>query len=210
MSEPTAREVLSSLAAGWELQASVLKDDSLPEPIRAMGLAFGACAKLTRSQAENFAATTEGPGSGTGEGPSAREPHGDPGDAGPVIITRDDLLTEWRKDHPGACSCPDGAQIDPSCPQHGSTVRAAADAIYEEMGGPASFEPWTLARVALAAAEPLIRAGERERIARLAEEVDAFYDAPCPEGLQDCVHQDTALPTSSAGSSHDPSATRPD
>jgi hypothetical protein len=34
-------------------------------------------------------------------------------------------------------------------------------------------------------------AKERERIARLAEQVDAFYDAPCPDGDPGCVHQDT-------------------
>jgi hypothetical protein len=32
---------------------------------------------------------------------------------------------------------------------------------------------------------------ERERIARLAEKVDAFYDAPCPDGVQGCIHQDS-------------------
>jgi transcriptional regulator with XRE-family HTH domain len=38
--------------------------------------------------------------------------------------------------------------------------------------------------------EERIRADERERLARLAEEVDAFYDAPCPDGDPDCIHQD--------------------
>lgn len=32
---------------------------------------------------------------------------------------------------------------------------------------------------------------ERERIAQLAERVDAFYDAPCPDGVAGCVHQDS-------------------
>lgn len=34
-------------------------------------------------------------------------------------------------------------------------------------------------------------AAERERIRQLSVEVDAFYDAPCPDGYADCVHQDT-------------------
>ena len=42
---------------------------------------------------------------------------------------------------------------------------------------------------ALDVAEPLIRADERERSARLAEQVDAFYDRPCPHDPS-CVHQD--------------------
>lgn len=36
-----------------------------------------------------------------------------------------------------------------------------------------------------------IRASERARISKLAEDVDAFYDAPCPDGDPDCIHQDT-------------------
>lgn len=39
--------------------------------------------------------------------------------------------------------------------------------------------------------EAAVRASERERIRQLAIDVDAFYDAPCPSGLTDCVHQDT-------------------
>lgn len=39
--------------------------------------------------------------------------------------------------------------------------------------------------------EAEIRADERERIAQLAEQVDAFYDAPCPDGVEGCVHQDS-------------------
>lgn len=48
-----------------------------------------------------------------------------------------------------------------------------------------------LAEVAYEAAEPHIRAAERERCAQLAEQVDAFYDAPCPSRLPDCIHQDS-------------------
>jgi hypothetical protein len=39
----------------------------------------------------------------------------------PIVITRDDLLTVWRNQNPGKCSCPFGA-LDPACPQH-STER---------------------------------------------------------------------------------------
>lgn len=35
------------------------------------------------------------------------------------------------------------------------------------------------------------RKAERERIRALAVKADAFYDAPCPDGDPDCVHQDT-------------------
>jgi hypothetical protein len=34
-------------------------------------------------------------------------------------------------------------------------------------------------------------AAERERIRALAVKVDAFYDAPCPDGVADCIHQDS-------------------
>lgn len=33
-------------------------------------------------------------------------------------------------------------------------------------------------------------AAERERVAKLAEQVDAFYDAPCPDSVPGCIHQD--------------------
>ena len=39
----------------------------------------------------------------------------------PIVITRDELLTEWRAAHPGACSCP-STKIDSSCPQHGEII----------------------------------------------------------------------------------------
>jgi hypothetical protein len=48
-----------------------------------------------------------------------------------------------------------------------------------------------LARIMLDAAAPHLAAGVYERIAALAEKVDAFYDAPCPSGVADCVHQDS-------------------
>jgi hypothetical protein len=53
-------------------------------------------------------------------------------------------------------------------------------------------------RAAGAAAEREARRGrkagaavERDRIRQLADQVDAFYDAPCPDGDPECVHQDT-------------------
>lgn len=54
-----------------------------------------------------------------------------------------------------------------------------------------TLDPMDWAQTALEAAAPLIRAAEREQCAQLAEQVDAFYDAPCPDGVPDCVHQDT-------------------
>ena len=42
-------------------------------------------------------------------------------------------------------------------------------------------------------------AAERERIRQLAVDVDAFYDAPCPDGYPDCVHQDTPFANLLAG-----------
>ena len=48
-----------------------------------------------------------------------------------------------------------------------------------------------LRREALAVAYAAGREAERERIAALAVKVDAFYDAPCPDGVADCIHQDT-------------------
>jgi len=40
-----------------------------------------------------------------------------------IVVTRDDLLSQWRAAHPGACSCP-GTGADLSCPQHGSPARS--------------------------------------------------------------------------------------
>ena len=48
-----------------------------------------------------------------------------------------------------------------------------------------------LATDILNAVAGLIRADEWERIRALAEEHDAFYDAPCPDGVSGCVHQDS-------------------
>jgi hypothetical protein len=39
----------------------------------------------------------------------------------PIEITRNDLLSEWRKANPDTCSCPVG-EIDLSCPLHGNDV----------------------------------------------------------------------------------------
>lgn len=61
-------------------------------------------------------------------------------------------------------------------------LRAAADAINAEMGGPAEGEPWTLARVALAAGEPFIRTdavkAERARILAGAEVLKTILTRP--------------------------------
>jgi hypothetical protein len=35
-----------------------------------------------------------------------------------IVITRDEILSVWREEHPGACSCPPG-EVDKRCPQHG-------------------------------------------------------------------------------------------
>lgn len=48
----------------------------------------------------------------------------------PIVITRDDLLSEWRKDHPAECSCPSN-RVDTSCPQHGT---AAASPVLVSLG----------------------------------------------------------------------------
>ena len=41
------------------------------------------------------------------------------------------------------------------------------------------------------AAAQAVAVAERERIRQLAIQHDAFYDAPCPDGASDCIHQDT-------------------
>ena len=35
-----------------------------------------------------------------------------------IVITRDEILSVWREEHPGACSCPPG-KADKLCPEHG-------------------------------------------------------------------------------------------
>ncbi len=42
----------------------------------------------------------------------------------PIVITRDELLSVWREQRPGACSCPPG-RTDSSCPRHGRAIKAA-------------------------------------------------------------------------------------
>lgn len=70
-------------------------------------------------------------------------------------------------------------------------VRAAAAAEERAKLQPAIDRVAHLAEAAQAKAVEMAVAAERERIIALADRVDASYDAPCPSGVPDCVHQDT-------------------
>jgi hypothetical protein len=173
MPEPTAHDALISLAD----QLTRLEGDI--EEARDLGAGLALAANMARQRAEEIAAATGEAETGPCEGAKAGEPDGDLRAAEPIVITRDDLLTEWRKAHPGECSCPDGAPCDPSCPQHGDSdaPRAALlavmgildlDAWERWLGGYRSVRG--LVGKMLAAAEPFIRAGERERCIELARD----------------------------------------
>jgi hypothetical protein len=76
--------------------------------------------------------------------------------------------------------CP--TPCDPDCEQPCHEVHDVAS--HRE------HDPTVCVATLLTAAQVEGAEAERERIRQLAIEVDAFYDAPCPDGVADCVHQD--------------------
>ena len=125
--QPTAAEALISFAAELDrLQDEVEGGD--------FGTGLALAAQLARQRAEKFAARTEGPQTATDEGPVSGERTDGLRDAAPVLITRDELLSEWRKAYPGECSCPPD-RPDRSCPQHGASLSASErDAVMADLG----------------------------------------------------------------------------
>ena len=125
--QPTAAHALTAFAGELDrLETEVEGGD--------FGTGLALAAQLARQRAEKFAARTEGPQTATGEGPAAGELTGDLSAAAPIVITRDELLSEWRKAHPGECSCPPD-RPDRSCPQHGGDLSASErDAVMADLG----------------------------------------------------------------------------
>lgn len=198
MPEPTAREALAAFAAELD---SIADAEAGPDSFTgtATSRALKSAAALARGfagpppsvgtgSAQETAAATRGPEPGRGEGETSRTPDGDLGAAEPVVVARDELLTEWRRTHPGACSCPPGRR-DLSCPQHGysDALRAAQQAVHRvDCDDPECFGECAqgYAVAALLAAEPFIRADERKRAACCPTGCDTDCEQVCHEAHQ--------------------------
>lgn len=185
MTAPSARDALLAFAEELDLCATRFGGIKAEAAFRyAAGLARGRADSPAEPHPEGG---TAHPVTGESEGRT-----GDPGDAEPIVLTWDDLVADWRTAHPGACSCP--GRVDPSCLQHGKgedrneEMEAAADAGMKAWHDAVGATHRATVTAILAAAAPLIRAGERGRLrALLGERFKGAVTFPGSDYLVDAV-----------------------